>query len=127
MTADTSDAALIAWAQRTIISLKALIATAPELDRVMEWNANIVMLRALTARLRDGWRAMDDAPKGVPIVVKMGWWVATVEIDPVDPSEAHHVNGDTIMHHNGRPLMTRFHGVYDGWQPTPLPAPPLEA
>lgn len=72
-----------------------------------------------------GLRDMKDAPKGVPIVVRMApsdrmpdGWVATVRLqDKPDWEDDHWTDGDALLHYNGDVLVAGFKGVYEGWLP----------
>lgn len=68
MTADTSDAALIAWCEKKIDALDAAACDDPAAADTPSTAHDEEMFRALAARLRDGWRTMDDAPRdGTPV------------------------------------------------------------
>lgn len=68
---DTSDAALIAWCEKKVDALDAAACDDPAAADTPATAHDEEMFRAIAARLRDGWRAMDDAPRdGTPILVR---------------------------------------------------------
>ena len=131
MTADTSDAALIAWCEKKIDALDAAACDDPAAADTPSTAHDEEMFRALAARLRDGWRTMDSdaVTHGGPILVaeplcsvagRMRYTYGVIRWHTSDATRGADDDPDGWYDDgSGDPV-----DIGPGWLWRPLPAPP---